>query len=171
MRLACETRGSSLGLSNNVQDANTVNPLRSGVWSWSRSTVGAPNPITPHRHTRSFDKDEIHRLRLAELEALDKRRLQAHQKIECYHARPSRAFNKKVRPCSFQVGDQVLAARRLIIVSYKSGSKFTSKWDGPYVVIEVYTNGAYKIVDANGVRVGPINGKFMKRYYPWNRML
>jgi len=41
-----------------------------------------------------------------------------------------------------------------------SGSKFTSKWDGPYVVTEVYTNGAYKIVNADGVRMGPINDKF-----------
>jgi hypothetical protein len=45
------------------------------------------------------------------------------------------------------------------------GNKFLSKWDGPYVVQEVYTNGAYKIVDENGLRIGPINGKFLKRYY------
>jgi hypothetical protein len=45
------------------------------------------------------------------------------------------------------------------------GNKFLSKWDGLYVVQEVYTNGAYKIVDENGLRIGPINGKFLKRYY------
>ena len=45
-------------------------------------------------------EDENHRLRLAELEALDERRLQAQQKLECYQARLSRAFNKKVRPRS-----------------------------------------------------------------------
>ncbi|KAL4620532.1 hypothetical protein ACB092_06G161700 [Castanea dentata] len=43
--------------------------------------------------------------------------------------------------------------------------KFTSKWDGPYVVQEVYTNGAYKLIDQEGVRIGPINGKFLKRFY------
>jgi len=78
-----------------------------------------------------------------------------------YHGRST----KKVRTRSFHFGDQVLAVRRLIIVSHKTGSKFTSKWDGPYVVKEVYTNGAYKIIDADGVRVGPINRKFLKRYY------
>jgi len=67
---------------------------------------------------------------------------------------------------SFQVGDQVLVVRRPIIVSHKIGSKFTSQWDGPYVIKEVYTNGAYKIIDADGVHVGLINGKFLKRYYP-----
>ncbi|KNA23095.1 hypothetical protein SOVF_027820 [Spinacia oleracea] len=82
-------------------------------------------------------KDDNDKLRLAELEALDEKRLQAQQKSECYQARLSRAFNKKVRPRSFQVGDMVLAVRRPIITSRETGSKFTSKWDGLYVVQEV----------------------------------
>ena len=60
----------------------------------------------------------------------------------------------------------MLAVRRLIIILYNNGSKFTSKWDGAYVVREVYTNGAYKIVSTEGVLVGPINGKFLKLYHP-----
>ncbi|XP_074290221.1 uncharacterized protein LOC141616951 [Silene latifolia] len=86
--------------------------------------------------------DENDRLRLAELEALDEKRLEAQQKLQCYQARLSRAFNKKVRSRSFQVGDLVLAVQRPIITSHKPVDKFTSKWDGPYVVQEVYTNGA-----------------------------
>ncbi|KAK9666284.1 hypothetical protein RND81_14G174200 [Saponaria officinalis] len=112
-----------------------------------------------------ISSDDNDKLRLAELEALDEKRLDAQQKLQCYQARLSRAFNKKVCPRSFQTGDLVLAVRRPIIMSHKTGNKFTSKWDGPYVVQEVYTNGAYKIVDQEGVRVGPINGKFPKRYY------
>ncbi|KMT11045.1 hypothetical protein BVRB_5g111360 [Beta vulgaris subsp. vulgaris] len=110
--------------------------------------------------------EENAKIRLAELESLDEKRLEAQQKLECYQARLTRAFNKKVRVRSFQVGDMVLDVKRPIIVSHKTGSKFDSKWDGPYVVQEVYTNGAYKIVDADGLRIGPINGKFLKRYYP-----
>ena len=110
--------------------------------------------------------EENARLRLEELEALDEKRLEAQQSLECYQARLSRAFNKKVRPRSFQVGDQVLAVRRPIITSHKSGGKFTAKWDGPYVVQEVYSSGAYKLIDAEGKRLGPINGKFLKKYYP-----
>ncbi|XP_074299446.1 uncharacterized protein LOC141630549 [Silene latifolia] len=109
--------------------------------------------------------DENDKLRLAELEALDEKRLEAQKKLQCYQARLSRAFNKKVRPRSFQVGDLALVVRRPIITSHKPVGKFTSKWDGPYVVQEVYTNGAYKIVNEDGVHVGPINGKFLKRYY------
>lgn len=105
------------------------------------------------------------RLRLEELEALDEKRLEAQQRLECYQARLSKAFNKKVRPRSFQVGDLVLAVRRPIIITHRMGNKFLSKWDGPYVIQEAYTNGAYKLVDREGLRIGPINAKFLKRYY------
>jgi len=74
--------------------------------------------------------------------------------------------NKNICARSFQVGDQVLALKRPIIVTHKTGSKFASKWEGPYIVCEVYSNGTYKIVDGQGVQVGPISGKFLKRYYP-----
>ena len=60
----------------------------------------------------------------------------------------------------------MLVVRRPIIISCKTRNKVASKWDDPYAVREVYTNGAYKIIDADGVSVGPINGKFLKRYCP-----
>ncbi|XP_058220656.1 uncharacterized protein LOC131330914 [Rhododendron vialii] len=82
--------------------------------------------------------EENAKLRLAELEALDEKRLEAQQQLEFYQARISKAFNKKVKP----------------------------RWDGPYMVVEVYNSGAYKIADEQGFRIRPINGKFLKRYYP-----
>ncbi|KAA0025449.1 uncharacterized protein E5676_scaffold68G00260 [Cucumis melo var. makuwa] len=87
------------------------------------------------------------KLRLQELEALDEKRLEEQQALECYQARMSKAFEKQVRPRSFQVGDLVLAVRRPIIMTRHTGNKFTPKWDGPYIVKEVFTNGAYKIID------------------------
>ena len=82
------------------------------------------------------------RLCFEELEALDEKRLEAQQRLECYQARMTKAFNKKVRPHSFQVGDLVLAIRRPINLSRCMGNKFLSNWDGPYVIQEVYSNGA-----------------------------
>jgi len=110
-------------------------------------------------------EEENARLRLEELEALDEKRLEAQQRLECYQARLSRTFNKKVKIRSFQVGDLVLAVRRPIVITHRVGNKFLPKWDGPHVVKEVYTNGAYKLVSEDGVGIGPINGKFLKRYY------
>ena len=110
-------------------------------------------------------EEENARLRLEELEALDEKRLQAQQQLECYQARLTKAFNRKVRPRSFQVGDLVLAVRRPINLKHRPGEKLTSKWDGPYLVQEVYSSNAYLLLDHEGVQIGPINGKFLKQYY------
>ncbi|XP_019189147.1 PREDICTED: uncharacterized protein LOC109183499 [Ipomoea nil] len=115
---------------------------------------------------KGLTDEENAKLRLAELEALDEKRLQAQQSLECYQARMSRAFNKRVRTRSFQIGDKVLAVRRPIIVTRKTGHKFTSRWDGPYVILEVYTGGAYKLISEDGLKIGPINGRFLKLYHP-----
>ncbi|PIN22864.1 Ribonuclease H [Handroanthus impetiginosus] len=105
-------------------------------------------------------------LRLEKLEALDEKKLQAQQQLECYQACMTRAFNQKVHPRSYQIRDLVLVVRKLITITQRMGNKFISKCDSPYAVQEVYTNGAYKLVDKDGLRVGLINGKFLKRYYP-----
>ncbi len=110
------------------------------------------------------DEENV-RLRLEELEALDEKRLQAQQQLECYQAQLTKAFNRKVHPRSFQIGDLVLAVRRPINLKIRVGDKLTSKWDGPYLVKEAYTNNAYMLIDQDGIRIGPINGKFLKRYY------
>ena len=60
---------------------------------------------------RLITKDNV-KLRLQELEALDEKQLNAYQALECYQARMSKAFDKHVKPCSFQVGDLVLAVRK-----------------------------------------------------------
>ena len=115
-------------------------------------------------HERLIDDDNV-KLRIQDLEILDEKRLKAQQRLECYQARLSRVFNKKVRLWYFEVGDLVFSICRPIITTHKIGSKFTSKQDGPYVVQEVYTNSVYKIVAEDGLRIGPINGKFLKHYY------
>ncbi|KAL0445562.1 UNVERIFIED_CONTAM: hypothetical protein Slati_1684100 [Sesamum latifolium] len=159
--------------------------IEKALWAY-RTTVRTPTQSTPYALVYGVEavlpleqqipslriaiqegltKEENACLRLEELEALDKKRLEAQQRLECYQARLSKAFNKKVRPHSFQVGDLVLAIRRPIITTHRTGNKFLSKWDGPYVVQEAYTNGAYKLSAEDGLRIGPINGKFLKRYY------
>ncbi|XP_071939194.1 uncharacterized protein [Coffea arabica] len=74
-----------------------------------------------------FSEEDNVRLRIEELEALDEKRLEAQQRIECYQARISKAFNKHVRPRSFQIGELVLAVWRLIILTHGRQKKFTPK--------------------------------------------
>ncbi|XP_075092155.1 uncharacterized protein LOC142172440 [Nicotiana tabacum] len=132
--------------------------MEEALWAY-RTTHRTPTQATPYSLVYGVEA-------VLPLERQIPSLLEAQQSLECFQARLSRAFNKKVRLRSFQVGDQVLAVRRPIITSHKSGGKFTSKWDGPYVVQEAYSSGAYKLVDADDMRIGPINGKFLKRYYP-----
>ncbi|GAA0146918.1 hypothetical protein LIER_06748 [Lithospermum erythrorhizon] len=63
------------------------------------------------------------------------------------------------------VGDMVLAVKRPIHIQRKN-AKMMPKWDGPYVVQEAYTSGSYLLADQEGKKVGPINGHYLKQYYP-----
>ena len=52
-------------------------------------------------------EEENAKLKLQKLEALNEKRLDAQQCLECYQNRLSSTFNKRVNPRSFQVGDLV----------------------------------------------------------------
>ena len=112
--------------------------------------------------------EKKHRLRLQELEALDDKRLQAQQEIELYQAQISWAFNKKVKERTFKKGDLVLAVRRPMVMTHKAKGKFQPKWEGLFVVESIYLNGAYRLITSDGdTLMMPINGRFLKKYYPW----
>ncbi|KAL0286982.1 UNVERIFIED_CONTAM: hypothetical protein Sradi_7134700 [Sesamum radiatum] len=172
-----------------VKKENVTNFIRTNIiyrYGVPRTTIRTPTQSTPYALVYGVEaflpleqqisslriviqegltEEENARIRLEELEALDEKRLEAQQRLECYQARMSKAFNKKVRPRSFQVGDLVHAVRRPIITTHRTGNKFLSKWDDLYVVKEAHTNGAYKLLAKDGLRIGPINEKFLKRYY------
>ncbi|GAA0150440.1 hypothetical protein LIER_09384 [Lithospermum erythrorhizon] len=59
----------------------------------------------------------------------------------------------------------VLVVRRPIHTQRKN-AKMVPKCDGPYVVQEAYTSGSYLLADQKGQKVGPINGRYLKLYYP-----
>ncbi|KAJ6844563.1 uncharacterized protein M6B38_293215 [Iris pallida] len=116
--------------------------------------------------TNDLTEEDNQRRRLRELEALDEKRLLAQQRIELYQARISQAFNKKVKQRTFQVGDLVLAVRRPMVLTHKTPGKFEPKWEGPFIIETVYSNGAYCLAKPNGdLFMMPINGKFLKKYY------
>ncbi|KAL0284683.1 UNVERIFIED_CONTAM: hypothetical protein Scaly_2841600 [Sesamum calycinum] len=93
------------------------------LWAY-RTTVRTPTQATPYALIYGVEailpleqqipslrtairegltEEENAQIRLEDLEALDEKRLEAQQRLECYQARLSRAFNKKVRLHSFQV--------------------------------------------------------------------
>ena len=96
------------------------------------------------------DPDENTQVRLAELEALNERRIMAHQKLEIYQAQMARAFNKRGKFCPFDVGDLVLTIRRPIVINQKALEKFESKWEGTHVVTKVFPKRAYELSNYDG---------------------
>lgn len=61
--------------------------------------------------------------------------------------RMARHFDLKVRPRSFRVGDLVLKK----VIESKHKGKLTLKWEGPYRIMEVLNNRAYKLENLEGI--------------------
>ena len=102
---------------------------------------------------------------LAQLEELREKRLKAQQHIELYQARMARAYNKGIRLRTFEKGELVLMIRRPMETAHKSREKFQPKWEGPFIVETVYSNGAYRLTTMEGnVLMMPVNGKYLKKY-------
>ena len=98
---------------------------------------------------------------------MNDKRMQAQQQIELYQARITKAFNKKVKERTFKKGDLLLAIRKLMVMMHKTKEKFQPKWEGPFVVESVYSNGTYcLIIPERVILMMPINGKTLKKYYP-----
>jgi len=55
----------------------------------------------------------------------------------------AKAYNKKVKLCSFTKGELVLLARSPLDPSRRKEGKFSSKWDRPYAIEKTYPNGIY----------------------------
>ena len=92
--------------------------------------------------------------------------LHALQNLELYRQNMVRAYDKLVKPRVFRKGELVLVLRRPIVVTHKTKGKFEPKWEGPYVIEQVYDGGAYQLVDPQGSRpMPPINGRFLKKYF------
>ena len=57
-------------------------------------------------------------------------------------------------------------------MTHKTKGKFQLKWEGPFVVESVYSNGAYRLITPEGDTVMmPIYGRFLKKYYQVNTTL
>lgn len=107
------------------------------------------------------------KIRLLELETLYESRLATQQHLELYRTRMARAYNKKVKLCSFTKEELVLLTRSPLDPNKRKEGKFTSKWDSPYAIEKAYPHGAYLLQDVEGNQILPVtNVRFLKKYYP-----
>jgi hypothetical protein len=99
-------------------------------------------------------------------EVTDKR-LQALKEIGKDKIRVARAYNKKIKLKSFQVGDLIW---KTILPDSTKDHKF-GKWslscEGPYTIVKVITENSYMLKTLRGEYLSrALNGRYMKKYYP-----
>ncbi|XP_012843350.1 PREDICTED: uncharacterized protein LOC105963488 [Erythranthe guttata] len=75
----------------------------------------------------------------------------ARGRMELSKAKINAAYDKKVRPRVFQVGDLVLKQ----VDALKAVGKLIEKWEGPYMIVAVLAGGAYRLEDMEGARNRP----------------
>ena len=76
-----------------------------------------------------------------------------------------RWHDKRIKKREFNVGDYVLLYNSCL--RFFAG-KVLSKWEGPYVIKEVYRSGAIKINNFEGTNPKVVNGQRIKHYISGN---
>jgi hypothetical protein len=85
------------------------------------------------------------RIQISELEEM---RLKAYENASIYKERTKRWYDKRLKKKEFKEGDKVLLYNSRFKTFGKG--KLQSKWDGPYIVHSVLSNGAVTIMDVKG---------------------
>ena len=99
-------------------------------------------------------------------EVTDKR-MKALKEIEKDKLRVARAYNKKVKDKSFQVGDLVWKTILPLGIKNNKFGKWSPSWEGPYRVVEVIFGNSYMMETLQGDQLPrAINGKYLKKFYP-----
>ncbi|KAM1223354.1 hypothetical protein ACFX2G_043340 [Malus domestica] len=102
-----------------------------------------------------------------ELEDLEEARLDAYNLLVAQKQIAERAYNQKVRQKTFGEGELVWQTVLPVGIKDPRFGKWSPNWEGPFIVHKVYGKWAYHLKDRTGVvHKLPINGKFLKKYYP-----
>ena len=101
------------------------------------------------------------------VEDLTELRLWSLEKIKENKDKVARAYNKKVRPKEFQVGDLVWEAVLPFGTKDRKYGKWSPTWHGPYKVDQVLPRNAYMLEELDGVKFPvAVNGQHLKKYFP-----
>ena len=99
--------------------------------------------------------------RLFDISSLDEWRTQAYENAKLLKEKVKRWHDKRIQKREFKVGEYVLLYNSCF--RYFAG-KLLSKWEGPYIIEEVYHSGAIKINNAEGTNPKVVNGQRIKYY-------
>jgi hypothetical protein len=113
----------------------------------------------------NLDLDAVVVKRRIQISELEEMRLKAYENASIYKERIKRWYDKMLNKKEFKEGDKVL----LYNSRFKTFGRgeLQSKWDGPYIVHSVLSNGAVTIMDVKGDQF-MVNSQQLKVYYEPN---
>ena len=92
--------------------------------------------------------------RLFDISSLDEWRTQAYENAKLFKEKVKRWHDKRIQKREFKVREYVLLYNSCFTFFAR---KLLSKWEGPYVIEEVYLSGAIKINNAEGINLKVVN--------------
>jgi len=102
--------------------------------------------------------------RYDQLNLIEEKRMDAMARGQSYQARMKTAFDKKVHPREFRVGELVL--KRRVSQQPDPRGKWTPNYEGPYVVKKAFSGGALILTHMDGVELpNPVNADIVKKYF------
>ena len=125
-----------------------------------------PTPRVVLEESQEESKNTNNERRLADLEGVEEERELAKKRSQRYQQRMTRAYAQAVRPRMFTEGQLILKMVEHVRRNLPRPSKFTPKWEGPYIISAAHESGYYYLTKEDGtVLTEPINGKWLKQYY------
>ncbi|XP_050908575.1 uncharacterized protein LOC127122253 [Lathyrus oleraceus] len=119
-----------------------------------------------HRH-HEIPLESYWNKMLDELVDLDEERLNALELLKRKKKRVEESYNKKVKVKTFSPEDLVWKVILPMDRKDKALGKWSPKWECPFQILQVFSNGAYEIEELNKAkRVLRMNGKYLKKYKP-----
>jgi hypothetical protein len=115
----------------------------------------------------NLDVESYYALMMDNIDEVTDKRMEALEEIEKDKRRVARAYNKKVKAKSFQVGD--LVWKTILPIGSKSNkfSKWSPSWEGPYRVVKVCSGNSYMVETLQGQRLPrTLNGRYLKIFHP-----
>ena len=85
--------------------------------------------------------------------------------LDAAHNKQTHAYNLRVRPRTYQIGDRVLRRDRTLSSANKGiTASLTNKFDGVFTVSRVISRKIYELVNDRGESVGRADTKDLKPY-------
>jgi hypothetical protein len=110
--------------------------------------------------------DEYGGFMMDNIDVLIEIHLRALWAIEKEKLKVARAYNKRVREKTFQVGDMVWKTILPVGLRDNRFDKWSPSWEGPYKITRVVLGNAYFVKTLEGRELPKaLNGKYLKRHF------